>query len=113
MVEFEWAIETPLPTLHVGAKFIINEDSFGENTENHFKPHEHIIFVVDSFGIGCISSEFSGDNIGKEVINFEILENTQDFIGQYKVGYFGEIQIDRAQELIDQGWWNRIYEEDI
>ncbi len=88
--DFEWAIETPLPPLHEGGKFIIDKHS---STDTTFKDGEHIIFEVISFGIGCISSPVSGDNIGKEVMNFEIIENTQEEKGTYKVGFFGEIQI--------------------
>lgn len=105
MVEdFDWAIETPVPSLHEGAKFIINEDSSGCDGYNSFKPNEHIIFVIDSFGIGCMSNE-NGDNLGKDVANFDIIENTQEHVGQYKVGYYGEVQVEKAQELVDSGWW--------
>ena len=104
--DFEWAVETPTPILYEGAKFIINEDSIGGDVGNNFKPNEHIIFEIDSFGIGCISNE-NGDNLGKDVVNYEIIENTQENVGLYKVGYFGEIQVKRAQELIEQDWWLR------
>ena len=87
--DFEWAIETPLPLLHVGAKFIIDINSVSDTSLSLiWEEGEHIIFEVDSFGIGCISSKLSGDNIGKEVMNYTILENTQKMLGLYKVGYF-------------------------
>jgi hypothetical protein len=119
--EFEWAIETPLPPLREGGKFIIDKHST-TNSDITFKDGEHIIFEVISFGIGCISSPLyrspkgqiyftvSGDNIGKEVMNFEIIENTQEEKGMYKVGYYGEIQIERAEELVEQDYWQP-YEE--
>lgn len=110
--DFEWAIETPVPLLHVGAKFIINKHSIilDDYCGNPFKADEHIMFEVNSFGIGCISSPLSGDNIGKEVMNFTILENTQEKVGGYKVGYFGEINLETAEKLVKEGYWQP-YEE--
>jgi hypothetical protein len=100
--DFEWAIETPLPSLYEGAKFIINSDS--EMGENNFQDGEYISFVIDSFGTGCIDSD-GNNNIGKDVVNFQILENTQECVGKYKNGYFGEVELGMAKSLIEKGWW--------
>jgi hypothetical protein len=98
--DFEWIVETPVPLLHEGAKFIINGNSGGCNRDNRFKPNEHIIFVIDSFGIGCMDG-----NIGKDIINFEVLSNTQEYPDKYVVGFFGEINLERANELIEENYW--------
>ncbi len=111
--DFEWTVEISHPPLYEGAKFIVDINSIivDDDHGNPFKAGEHIIFEIDSFGIGCIDSPLSGNNIGKEVANFTILKNTQIGSG-YVVGYMGEIQIERVHELIEEGYWQS-YEEEV
>ena len=101
--DFEWAIETPKPTLYVGAKLVIDKNSPGSSA----REGQRILFEVHSFGIGCISKPLA-DNIGKNVINLTIIENTIDFT--YKVGDLIEVGIDRCNELVNDNYWQP-YEE--
>jgi hypothetical protein len=108
--DFEWAILIPAPPLREGGKFIIDRHS---STENFWGEHEHIIFEVLSFGIGCISSELSGDNIGKDVMNFRILENTLEHPGTYVIDYHGELEMGTVKRLVKEGYWQPYYEKEI
>lgn len=101
--DFEWAIETPIPTLYVGTKFVIDKNSPGSSA----REGQRILFEVHSFGIGCISKPLH-DNIGKDVINLTIIENTIDFT--YKAGDLIERGINMCNDLVEQGYWQP-YEE--
>lgn len=120
--DFEWAVLIPPPRLREGAKFIIDKNSI---TNDGDRPMfvGRIVFVVESFGISselcslhrydCSKIDCSCDNTGKEVMNFQIIDNTTDDCeDRYPVGYHGEINLDDAERLVEQEYW-QVYDEEI
>jgi hypothetical protein len=93
MDDFEWAIDTPIPSLYVGVKVVINHKSSNNTHFNQFEVGEYIVLEITE--------------ITDIHVNYVTTETTR---GVHLVGAEGRTSLSNANELISSNWW-RPYED--